>query len=261
MTRKTGCLALCLLSFSVHAGTMGEVAAPYPWFASIGTGYSWTRQPGIVNPDPSVWDAATQGYDANIGNRGFYSFAIGKQIQEYVDISLSYINNEPFQYQKFQSTADNSTIGFTGNERNRFFSLTNRALLANAFVHPAQAWAHLAGVDLTPFAGAGIGVAHNRVQNFYTVGMVNTGNVAIGSTSSIGRPENKDSLAWQASVGLGFRPVQSHLSVDAGYRYYDGGKFHGPTSIYTNTAGFLATTPLAGRLQANQLFVEFKYTT
>lgn len=52
----------------VYAGTMGEKASDYPWFASIGTGYSWTLMPGIDNPNPSQWDFAAQGYDSSIGD-------------------------------------------------------------------------------------------------------------------------------------------------------------------------------------------------
>lgn len=231
------------------------------WFASIGTGYSWTRLPGIVNPDPSFWDASLQGYDANLGNRGFYAFALGKQVHEYIDISLSYINNEVFHYQKFQSSVGTgNTPGFTGNRRTRFFDLSNRAVLANAFLHPAQAWTALFGIDLTPFAGAGIGVAQNEVRNFYTVGTENVAGVSVGSTSSISSSETKNYFAWQASAGLNFRPARSHLSVDVGYRYYDGGKFSGSSTVYTNSDGFFNTAPWVGRLKADQMFVEFKYT-
>ena len=42
----------------LHAGTMGEAVSKRPWFASIGTGYSWTNMPGIVNPNTSQWDYA-----------------------------------------------------------------------------------------------------------------------------------------------------------------------------------------------------------
>ena len=262
MNKKLGFLALCASSFSLYAGTVGEVATAYPWFASIGTGYSWTERPGIVNSDPSFWDPSSQGYDANIGNRGFYSFAIGKQIYQYIDVSLSYINNEVFHYQKFQSSPGlGNTPGFTGNARNRFFNLNNRAVLANAFLHSEHALTSLLGIDFTPFAGAGVGVAHNQVLDFYTVGTTNVAGVPIGSSSSIGGPTTKDKFAWQASVGLNFRPVQSHLSVDAGYRYYDGGIFNGPATVYSNTEGFSTTIPWSGRLKANQIFVEFKYTT
>ncbi len=69
-----------------------------------------------------------------------------------------------------------------------------------------------------------------------------------------------NSFSWQGSLGLNFRPAQSHLSVDIGYRYFDGGKFEGPSLVYTNSAGWLSAPPWRGRLKANQGFVEFKYS-
>ncbi|KTC86976.1 outer membrane protein [Legionella brunensis] len=262
MNKKLGLVALYISSLSLHAGTMGEVITTYPWFASIGTGYSWTEKPGIDNPNPAFWDFSSQGYDADLGDRGFYTFALGKQVHQYIDISLSYLNHEVFDYQKFQSSppATSGTPGFTGSERTRFFSLSNRALLINGFLHPAQAWANFASISLNPFIGGGIGFAHNEVRDFHTVGTVNVAGVPIGSTTSIGGPTDKNSFAWQASAGFNFRPSQSHLSVDAGYRYYDGGKFNGPSTVYTNSDGFATSTPWSGRLKANQVFVEFKYT-
>ncbi|ANH13782.1 TPA: outer membrane protein [Legionella pneumophila] len=263
MNKKLSLIALCASSLSLHAGTMGEVVSPtYPWFASIGTGYSWTEKPGIVNPNPVFWDFSLQGYDSDLGDRGFYTFAVGKQIHRYIDISLSYLDHEVFNYQKFQTSlpGTSGTPGFTGSSRTRYFELDNKALLVNGYLHPAQAWTRLASIDLTPFIDGGIGYARNEVRNFYTVGTATVAGVAIGSTSSIGEPVNKNSFAWQASAGLNFHPTGSHLSIDAGYRYYDGGQFNGPSVVYTNSDGFQTGTPWSGRLKANQIFVDFKYT-
>lgn len=103
MNKKIGLLAL-LASAPLYAGVMGEAVEPYPWWGTIGTGYSWTNEPGIVNPNPLTWDAANEGYDSSLGNRGFYTFALGKQVHEYIDVSLSYLVHEQFNYQKFQTS-------------------------------------------------------------------------------------------------------------------------------------------------------------
>lgn len=142
-------IALCVSSLSLHAGTMGEVVSPvYPWFASIGTGYSWTEKPGIVNPNPAFWDFSLQGYDSDLGDRGFYTFAVGKQIHQYIDISLSYLDHEVFNYQKFQTSppGTSGTPGFTGGSRTRYFELDNKALLVNGYLHSGQAWTSLASI-------------------------------------------------------------------------------------------------------------------
>ncbi|WBV69616.1 hypothetical protein PGH46_06350 [Legionella pneumophila] len=80
MNKKLSLIALCISSLSLHAGTMGEVVSPaYPWFASIGTGYSWTEKPGIVNPNPLFWDFSLQGYDSDLGIGDFIPLLLGNK--------------------------------------------------------------------------------------------------------------------------------------------------------------------------------------
>lgn len=259
MLRKVALLALTT-SFPLYAGTMGDTPVDNPWYASVGAGYSWTQLPGIDNPAPAVWDASSQGYDSALGDRGFFTLEVGKQVHQYVDVSLMYIDHETFNYQMFQSGVSN-TEGFTGDQRNRYFNLNNRALLVSGFLHPEHSWYQLSSVDVTPFVGAGIGFANNQVTDFYTVGATSVSGTTIGSTDSIGNQMKTNSFAWQGSIGLNLKPQISHLSVDVGYRYYDGGAFTASNMVYVNgSGGFSPSTPWSGRVTANQLFVDLKYT-
>lgn len=249
----------CVISLPAAAGTMGEIAQPLPWFASIGTGYSWTQKSGIVNPDPSFWDNSLQGYNGNLSDQGFYSFTLGKQVYNYIDLSISYFNNENMDYQLFQ-TGISATPGFTGSIRNRFFTLNNKSVLANIILHNDTPYVTPCAVNVMPFISAGIGAGYNKVSNFHTVGVVALPTANVGSTTSIGYQSTRTSFAWQGSVGLNFQPDSSHLSTNIGYRYFSGGTFEGPVSVYTNSDGWSYAKPWKGRLKANQLFVEFKYT-
>lgn len=265
MHKKIIAIALLTNSLSLHAGTIiipenpAKPENPFrSWFAAIGTGYSWTKTPGIVNPNPAQWDFSQQGYDSPLGNRPFYTFEIGKKVHPYFDISINYIYNQQFNYQKFQ-TGTSATPDFTGNARHRFFNLNNQALFLNAFVHPAEPSFAIANIGVTPFAGLGIGYSRSSMSNFHTVSTVNINGNLIGSTSTIGPDTNSDAFAWQGSVGLNITPDNSPLSVDIGYRYFDGGKFKGPNTVFTG-AIFQDATPWTGHLKANQLFVSLKYT-
>ncbi|KTD37361.1 hypothetical protein Lmor_0553 [Legionella moravica] len=249
----------CIASLPAVAGTMGEIAQPMPWFVSIGTGYSWTDKSGIVNPDPGFWDNASQGYDGDLSDEGFYSFAIGKQVHPYIDLSVSYFNNEDMDYQIFQTGAS-GTPGFTGSVRNRFFTLNNKSVLANIILHNNTPYTAPWSLNVMPFISGGIGAGYNKVNNFHTVGIVPLSATNIGSTTSIGNETTRTSFAWQGSVGLNFQPVSSHLSANIGYRYFSGGTFEGPDYVYTNSDGWSYGAPWKGTLTANQLFVEFKYT-
>ena len=128
--------------------------------------------------------------------------------------------------------------------------------MANIILHCNQPYTNLMSLNISPFISGGIGAARNRISNFYTVGS----SPDEGSISSIGRPLGKTAFAWQGSVGLNFQPTDSHVSTNIGYRYYDGGRFTGPSVIYSNTAGWETSTPWTGRLTANQVFFELKYT-
>ncbi len=242
----------------VYAGTMGGEVKNNPWYAAIGTGYSWTMLPGINNPNPTEWDDSVQGYNSTLGDRGFYTFEAGKQVHSFIDASLMYINHEPFNYQMYQSGVSD-TEGFTGNMRNRYFNLGNRALLVSGFLHPAEAYYTLGDVGMKPYIGIGIGYASNLVNNFYTVGSQLVDTVNVGSTSSIGNPVYTNSFAWQGTGGVNFAANQ-HVSIDVGYRYYDGGKFNTSSEVFAESVGLTAASPWSGRLQANQLFVDFRYT-
>ena len=178
MKKQLGILAV-LVALPLHAGTMGDSEQINPWYASIGTGFSWTQLPGIDNPNPALWDDSIQGYDSHLGNRGFYTFEVGKQVHRLIDVSVLYLDNETFNYQKFQTGVSN-TEGFTGDSRTRYFDLNNRALLVNGFLHPDHSWLNVHTVNFTPFVGGGIGYALNQLDNFYTVGTVDAGGVAVG---------------------------------------------------------------------------------
>ncbi len=238
---------------------MGMPVPNNPWFGSIGTGYSWTNLPGINNPNRSQWDDSVLGYNSPIGDRGFITFAVGKQIHQYIDLSLMYMMHEEFNYQKFQF-GNSATPDFTGSQRNRFFNLNNKSLLVNAFLHPATAWAHFANISWTPYVGAGIGYAYSSVNNFYTVGTESISGTAVGSSDSIGTPVGTSSFSWQGTAAMNMRLQDSHFSVNTGYRYFDGGRFYGPTIIYTNASSFTTATPWKGKVSANQYFVELNYT-
>ncbi|WP_058441243.1 outer membrane protein [Legionella brunensis] len=261
MSKRLSLIIFSILSFPSYAGTLGEDVLVYPWFGSIGTGYSWTEKPGIVNPNPAQWAFSAEGYDADLGNRGFYSFALGKQVHDYIDVSISYLVHEVFNYQKFQTAPPGISGPATGDIRTRYFDLDNRAILVNGFLHPMKAWSNFANVAFTPFIGGGIGYAYNEVRDFHTVARLVAAGVPIGSITSIGNPASRSSFAWQASAGVSLKPQQSHFSVDVGYRYYDGGKFEGSSRVFGNADGFVGLSPWEGRLKANQAFVEFKYTT
>lgn len=227
-----------------------------PFYGIVGTGYAWTLDPGINNPNPNDWDAAIEGYDTTLGNAPFFMIGLGRQYFEMLHLDLSYTYYQPFHYEKFQ-TGTSNTVGFTGSHRVRFFDLSHQNILFDVSVYP---WTWHAGcLGITPFAGAGVGVGFHQVTNFHTVGYTTAGATELGSTTSIGTTGVRAVFAWQVSAGIRFKPKLQHLSFDFGYHYYDGGSFYGPTNIVVNEAPSNGTvsfsnTPWSGHLKANEFY-------
>lgn len=93
--------------------------------------------------------------------------------------------------------------------------------------------------NFTPYVGAGIGNTWMRVKTDDTV--------VAGSSS-----ETK--FTWQVEAGIQYA-FTDNLSVRAGYRYVDMGKFDIPLSDGFNPLG-----NLTGRLTAHEVMVAFRYT-
>lgn len=220
------------------------------WYGSIGA--------GINNANPSEWDTPAEAYNKNKTNRGFYTFEIAKQVQHYVDVSLMYLNHETFNYQMYQQGIFN-TNKLAPTEQNKPFNLNNRAVLVSGFLRPDHNWYKISTVGLSPFIGGGIGYALNQIDNFYPITNSTLNKNATNANSPVSNSVNINSFAWQASAGFSIHPI-THLSLDVGYRYYDGGNLDTSNAITHSTTGNSSSiTPWSGHLSMNQLFVDFKY--
>ena len=69
--------------------------------------------------------------------------------------------------------------------------------------------------NVTPYVGAGIGVAYNQMSEVYF-----TGNPAL--TNRIAG-DNDIALAWSLMAGIGYQ-ISDRAILDVGYRYLDTGK-------------------------------------
>lgn len=229
------------------------------WYGILGIGYAWSQKAGINNPDPAEWDASIQGYNANLGGAPFTKIGFGRKFLYYLRADATYTFFDTFHYFKFQ-TGVSDTVGFTGDNRTRHFDLDNQNLLFNLSFYPEKHF-HLTGLslDISPYIGGGIGVSFYRVSNFYTVAETD----GVGSTTSIGDSVNNNAFAWQGLVGIRVHPVKSCISFDAGYHYFYGGTFKGPTMIYSNDSTFLGAATYApawkGKLKTHQLNLSFNY--
>lgn len=243
-------------SFCDYAGKQEDAS---PWYGLIQTGYAYSFDAGISNPDPLFWDAAAQGYNANLGGSPFLGVGFGRSILYYLRVEAAYTYFQGFHYQKFQS-GSSGTAGFTGSKRNRYFDLDHQNVMFNFSLYPEKhCYFSLARLDVSPYIGLGLGAGFSRVMNFHTVAY----SEGVGSTTSIGTKTNRTALAWQGFAGIRLHPSRSCMNFDLGYRYYDGGRFQGPNFVYANTKD-LQGNPTSGKawrgkLRTNQFTIALNF--
>ena len=92
---------------------------------------------------------------------------------------------------------------------------------------------------LTPFIGAGVGVAYNTLDNFVDVGVPTAG-------SGIGRNSSNFNFAWALHAGVSYAVTQN-FSVELAYRYLNYGSV---TDTIDCTGG---CNPDSYKLQESQL--------
>lgn len=226
-----------------------------PWYGIVGTGYAWSTNTGIRNPDADFWDDSIQGYNSALGTSQFFTFGFGKQLSKYAFVDMSYTYYQTFHYKKFQTGENTAAPAFASRNRTRFFDLDNQNILFNLSIYQNKyfAWNTIC-LEFSPFVGAGIGVGLNRVTNFHTV-------TASGATTAIGSSSSNNSFAWQVFGGIRIRPMGSCISFDLGYHYYNAGSFKGPNRVYINEPPFFGTSVAAkawkGKLKTNQVNAAF----
>ena len=93
-------------------------------------------------------------------------------------------------------------------------SVSSAVFLANGYVDLGT-W-----YGVTPFLGAGIGMAHNMAGMTTDIGIG-----LAGTPGGFARPSSTDSFAWGLMAGLAYT-VNPHLKLEFGYRYLDLGSYN-----------------------------------
>ncbi len=152
----------------------------------------------------------------SVGDQVFVGVGAGYQFNNWLraDVTAEYRTMTTFDLLEKATRSDGlpypngATNGF-----NRFSGkLASFVLLANVY-------ADLGTFNgITPFIGAGVGVAHHRVTDFQDVGFS-------AFDGGFGYAQNQDSnqLAWALHAGLAYQ-VSHNLKLELAYRYLNMGK-------------------------------------
>jgi opacity protein-like surface antigen len=96
--------------------------------------------------------------------------------------------------------------------------------LANVYLDLGTWW------GITPFIGAGVGGAYNKISSFTDIGATQAGATILSTT--YGADAGTWNFAWAAHAGLAYQ-VTRNLAIELAYRYVDlGSAKTGPTNSF-----------------------------
>ncbi len=221
-------------------------------YVNVGSGGSYSLTSDIY-ADPVFWDAAPQGYNAALGSTALYSVALGYQVSPLLSADVEYIYRPKYSYSRYQTPPKRDASFFVGNVT-RNFNLESNSLMVNAYLHGAafpDMLVYKMGHEyfIEPFIGGGLGVSFNTMSNFKSL-------KPDGFYVSYALDNFRTSLSGQASAGLRLYN-QSNFSLEAGYRYYNGGTFTSQNFVLDGTN---LLTPWKGAVQANEFFLRLSYS-
>ncbi len=174
--------------------------------------------PSIVVPNLQTTDKA---FDA----AAFFSAGIGYQFNSWIraDLTGEYRGAANFHgLQTWSGFGLNGTDAYSGSKSEFLF-------LANAFVDLGTWWC------VTPFVGAGVGMADVRISNFLDQGTVTSAAFGTGPAApGLGTTADTWNFAWALYAGLAYK-VTPNVSIELAYRYLDVGK--GATGLVSNGGG------------------------
>jgi opacity protein-like surface antigen len=232
-------------------------------FITVGGGYSWSTHADIT-ANPADWDVATQGYDNDVKNSEFYTFALGYHTCSIFSFSVEVDYRPNYCYKKYQTSSATSTPGFTP-AKTRHFNLTSTTYTFNAFLNKEGNycnWSFRNCFSIAPFVGGGLGASYNTLYDFHSVLPYVSGSPQ--EVRSIMNNKQKTSFAGQFTIGFTTK-LNCRLNIDIGYRWFYGGKFE-TNNYITNVDSSTPTdlpphivSPWKGKLRANELYINLNY--
>ncbi len=229
-----------------------KINQQYPFYIELGSGASFSKSANI-SADTSFWDPSPEGYNSTLGTAPLFTAGVGYRLNPWLSLDIDATHRGLYSYEKFQTSTAVNTPNFLGN-KTRFFDLSNNAIMFNGTLYGGGLSDHLlmhlsSNSTLQPIVGAGLGISYNTISDFHSE-LANSNAIV-----SLMQDHSRYAFAYQLMAGMEWQ--YKRFSLDAGYRYFDGGKF------VTNDYVFASNPPIAapawsGDLRANELFAAIK---
>lgn len=203
------------------------------WYlrGDVGVGIQTSNINLNLSPNPLIGlpsDAFNSFYNPSISAAALFDVGIGYQINNWLrfDVTGEYRGGSHFQALE-QVGIPSQTAQFADFYRGDISSIVG---LVNGYVDIGT-W-----YGITPFVGAGVGFASNRLSGLTDTGFAYPGNGAGFPTGGYSGDATKTSFAWALMAGLDFDVTQS-LKLELGYRFLDYGRLQSGSSNCFNGTG------------------------
>jgi opacity protein-like surface antigen len=203
------------------------------WYlrGDVGVGVNMSNPTIQISPDPLIGaptDAFNSFYNSTVSASSLFDAGVGYQINNWlrVDVTGEYRGGSHFQ------VLEQVGVPSTNSQYADFYrgNLSSLVGLVNGYLDVGT-W-----YGITPYVGAGVGVARNTLSGLTDVGFAYPGNGNGYPTGGYLDNSSKTNFAWALMAGLGFNVTQN-LKLDLGYRYLNLGKFTSGTSHCFNGTG------------------------
>lgn len=231
------------------------------WTSFAYSGYTWSKNAGIVNPDPAVFTSVGPGDtdDSTVSNCPFSGTSLVRNVNDWLVIGMSYEVYGLFTYQRYHADGIAATAPqreILGPNYVRSFSLSHQSVMTQFYLKLPKAWKTTLGkTNIRPVLGGGVGIGITNFFDFQTLSYdVETGDTAI---TTLGANNINKSFAWRVECGVNFKTINSGTSFGINYRYYHGGKFSSGSRYQLNDTqsegSVIGFPPWTGVIRANQI--------
>ena len=166
-----------------------------------------------VEGNKAGWESPNQNFTRNIGKSSVFGVGVGHRFTKLFRADLSYRQRDNFDYSK-------KFAALPGRTYTRSHNMKNKSLTVDGYIDTASLGF---GTEcINPYAGVGLGMSWNRLQDAVTLDTPNAGGAPITYPPIKGK--TKTSFTWSATVGTGIKVAQQ-LTLDVGYRYVNMGTF------------------------------------